>query len=259
MLKTGLVSVTFRKLTPQQIAELVARAGMDGIEWGGDVHVPHGDCACAREVRKLTLDAGLAVASYGSYYRVGEAQDFSFSQALDTAVELGAPLIRVWAGGRGSDDADAAYRAAVAEESREVAAQAAEAGLAVAYEFHGHTLTDTAESALDLLRAADHPNLFTYWQRPRGLSAAQSDASLAAVLPQLANVHVQWSRGLEVFAPTSASEEWRRLLGLAATGPARERFAMIEFVEGDVPEQLLEDAAGLREVVDDICETNPEA
>ena len=40
---TGLVSVTFRDKTPAEIVSEVKKAGLDAIEWGGDVHVPHGD------------------------------------------------------------------------------------------------------------------------------------------------------------------------------------------------------------------------
>jgi hypothetical protein len=43
MIQTGLVSITFRQLSPPAIIDLVRQAGLEGIEWGGDVHVPHGD------------------------------------------------------------------------------------------------------------------------------------------------------------------------------------------------------------------------
>ena len=80
----------------------MVQAGLDGIEWGGDVHVPHGDLRRAREVRDMTRSEAIRIASYGSYYRVGDRAPTSFEKVLDTAVELGAPLIRVWAGKQGS-------------------------------------------------------------------------------------------------------------------------------------------------------------
>jgi hypothetical protein len=43
MIRTGLVSVTFRQLSAEEIIKLVVCAGLEGIEWGGDIHVPHGD------------------------------------------------------------------------------------------------------------------------------------------------------------------------------------------------------------------------
>ena len=42
MIGSSLCSVTFRALTPEEVLELAARAELDAIEWGGDVHVPCG-------------------------------------------------------------------------------------------------------------------------------------------------------------------------------------------------------------------------
>jgi len=67
MLIPGLVSVTFRQLTVEEIGELATECGLQAVEWGGDVHVPPGDFAAARRA----LDTGLKVAAYGSYYRAG--------------------------------------------------------------------------------------------------------------------------------------------------------------------------------------------
>ena len=80
MIRGGLVSITFRKLSARAIIELVTRADLTGIEWGGDVHVPHGEINTAREIAQMTQAAGLLVAAYGSYYRVGvsEADGLAF-------------------------------------------------------------------------------------------------------------------------------------------------------------------------------------
>src|SRR5256885_10789300 len=72
MLHPGLVSVTFRKLPPREVVSLAKQAGLYGIEWNGDVHLPPGDLGKARDLRELTLEAGLQVAAYGSYHRVGQ-------------------------------------------------------------------------------------------------------------------------------------------------------------------------------------------
>ena len=111
MIRGGLVSITFRKLSPRAIIDLVTRANLIGIEWGGDVHVPHGEIRVTRDVAQMTRDAGLLVASYGSYYRVGvsEADGLAFARVLESAIALGAPTLRVWAGNRGSADADESY------------------------------------------------------------------------------------------------------------------------------------------------------
>src|SRR5512137_1553394 len=113
MIKPGLLSITFRKHSPADIIALVRQAQLTSIEWGGDVHVPHGDLARAGEVARQTTDAGLQVSAYGSYYRLGQSETagLPFEKVLETAVALGAPTIRVWAGTVGSQQADAQQRA----------------------------------------------------------------------------------------------------------------------------------------------------
>src|SRR5688500_12319633 len=98
MLIPGLVSVTFRQLAPQEIIALVVEAQLQVIEWGGDIHVPHGDTNQAEIVARWTKDAGLSVAAYGSYYRLATPDQTPFERIVATAVALGAPTIRVWAG-----------------------------------------------------------------------------------------------------------------------------------------------------------------
>lgn len=250
MIRSGLVSITFRALTPEAIVELVARAGLDAIEWGGDVHVPHGDVARARAVRRMTEDAGIAVASYGSYYRVGHGEPVPFAEVVATATALGAPLIRGWAGKRGTAEADAAYWERVIADARHIADLAAAADLVVAFEFHGNTLTDTPAGARRLLAAVDRPNVATYWQPPLGADVAANLASLDAVLPWLTNLHVFSWRVVEgqqrQRLPLAAkADAWRRYLDRAAT-TGRDHVAMLEFVRDDDPAQFLEDAQTLR-------------
>ena len=247
----GLVSITFRQRSPRELVELAARTGLRGIEWGGDVHVPHGDLARAREVAMMTTEAGLATASYGSYYVIGEseADGLSFGRVLETAAALGAPLIRVWAGKRGSAAADAAYRRRVAEEARRVAAAASAAGVRLAFEFHGGTLTDTAESAERLLADTAAAELRCYWQPPVGCAHPQCLESLRLIAPHLANLHVFHWRGSSADRRPLAEGlgEWTDYLRLAAAAPlsATPRWALLEYVRGDDPAQLAADAGAL--------------
>ena len=91
MLIPGLVSITFRQLSPQEIIALVAETQLKVIEWGGDIHVPHGDTKQAATVARWTNEAGLAVAAYGSYYRLATPNQPPFARIVETAVAIGAP------------------------------------------------------------------------------------------------------------------------------------------------------------------------
>jgi sugar phosphate isomerase/epimerase len=244
MLQSGLVSITFRELSPAEIIALVGEAELTGIEWGGDVHVPHGDLEAARLVGQMTRDAGLAVAAYGSYYRVGLEAPVPFEVVLETALALEAPLIRVWAGRQGSAEADDAYRSQVVDDSRRIAELAAAEGVLVAYEYHNNTLTDTVESAVRLLEAVGHSNMRTYWQ-PVGSTTEARLTSLQAVLPWLTNVHVQQTSGGIREMLREGEADWPRYLEVVA-GTTRDHYILIEFVKEDQRANLLEDARTLR-------------
>ena len=101
-MKAGLVSITFRQLSAEKIISLVSEADLDGIEWGGDVHVPHGDVKRADQVKRMTLDSGLNISAFGSYYKFQEHNPDSAAKGprmeavLDTAEALGTPSIRIW-------------------------------------------------------------------------------------------------------------------------------------------------------------------
>lgn len=242
----GLVSITFRKLSPEQIVERARAVRLESIEWGGDVHVPHGDLDRARQVAKLTRDAGLAVAAYGSYYRAGgsELGGLPFQRVLATAVELGAPTIRVWAGKKGSRDATGPDRAAIADDLKRIADLAGGAKVTVSLEHHEGTLTDAIDSHRALLDAA--PQVKTLWQPPHEESVEHNLASLRAVLDRLTNVHVfHWDpRTKEKHPLRNGAAKWRQYLDVIRTHGGT-RHVLLEFVRNDDPEQLPEDAATL--------------
>jgi 3-dehydroshikimate dehydratase len=245
MLHSGLVSVTFRKLSPSEIVDLVRQAQLEGIEWGGDVHVPHGDLARAREVRKVTEDAGLTIPSYGSYYRVGDQEPVPFDAVLASAVELGAPVIRVWAGKKGSDPADPAYRELVQKDAIRIGEMARKANVTVAFEYHGNTLTDTRDSALRLLKACAAGGVQSYWQ-PRGsLTHEESLGDLQSVAPYLSHIHAYYWEGYQRHPLAAGAKAWAVYLkAISAVGG--ERSVLLEFVQDDSPQAFLADAAALK-------------
>jgi 3-dehydroshikimate dehydratase len=250
VIRPGLVSISFRQLSPQEIVALCVESQLEGIEWGGDVHVPHGNLETASEVAKLTRDAGLEVAAYGSYYRAGTRDhDLPFSKVLDSAIALGAPLIRVWAGNRGSADAGPGLRADVAKDLTACGTKAGEAGLAVALEFHGGTLTDTAESAADLMQELEGSGVRLYWQPPVGLPPESAAQGLRHVLPWVDNVHVfAWRKdndGIAKLPLFEGAESWALYLNALRTAD-QDRWALLEFVRDNDPGNLPADAATLR-------------
>jgi sugar phosphate isomerase/epimerase len=251
MFVPGLVSITFRKLTPEEIVNLTRRAGLESIEWGGDVHVPHGKYQVAADVNRMTRDAGLQVACYGSYYRLGrdpnDAKYLPFSKVLDTAAALQAPSIRVWAGTQSSEKADDAYFARCAEDARQCAEYAAMEDIRIVLEYHEQTLTDDPAAAVRLLQEINHPNVQSLWQPPNFRDYDHCLHTLREIKPYLNNLHVfHWTGPENERRPLAeGAERWERYLS-AAHNPVITRHALLEFVADDDPEQLVRDAQTLK-------------
>jgi 3-dehydroshikimate dehydratase len=250
MLYTGLCSITFRQLTVSEIIELTLQAGLDGIEWGADPHVLAGDLEQAACVKKKTEDAGLKVCSYGSYYRATES-DTPFADVLDSAIELGAPIIRIWAGNIGSAEANQRNRDTVAERIRRAVIAAREVDITIALEYHGNTLTDTKESAHRLLKEVGQSDLKLYWQ-PRSGGIFEEDLDeLNAALPYLSHVHCfHWGSGgwNDRHPLLDGVHAWQNYLNIVQAVEG-DRYIILEFVKDDAPEQLLEDAKALKNLL----------
>ncbi len=249
MIRPGLCSVTLRAQSVDAVARLAAECGVGAIEWGGDVHVPPGDAAAARRARVASDAAGVAIASYGSYlFAAGPPIAAESTAVLDTAVALGAPNVRVWAG-FGIVAGSGEYRSLVA--GLAAFAVAADArGITVGLEFHGGTPTATVDGALALLDAVAAPNLSTYWQAPywRGPTTPAADAAeVAAVGGRLSHLHVYEWAGPEDRRPLADGHaRWSAVFD-AARKLGGDRTAFLEFVADDDPDVLRRDAATLHE------------
>lgn len=249
MLLPGLVSVTFRNLAPREIVDACVAAQLEGVEWGGDVHAPPADLDSAREVGQMTREAGLQVAAYGSYFRALS----EFEPVLECARALNAPLVRVWAGKTDAKQAREDDWARVSDELRRACELAHSAGVEVATEFHGGTLTSSGQSARRLLDGV--PGLQSLWQPLRRAAGFEPQieanlADLSAVAPFLRNVHVyEWAddaQGARQARSLQGSAQWPRYVAeLERIGG--DRWLLLEFVPGDDVLVLAREAAALRE------------
>lgn len=245
MIYTGLVSVTFRTLPAEEVIRLAYSAGLTGIEWSGDTHVPAGKLVRARNVGNATRDAGLKVAAYGSYYKVGyETPGAPFDAVLETALALGAPEIRVFAGDSGSKVAREHIWRRVATETQRIADKARSQGISISFEFQANTLNDSPKASLQLLESIDRENVFTYWQPDARLLHDELLQGLEEVVDHVSNMHVfHWAKGRRM-ALSDGEKDWRHYLS-KLWRTKRDHYALIEFVQDDLPSKFERDAETL--------------
>lgn len=245
----GLCSVAFRTLSPAEILVVARKAGVEAIEWGGDVHVLPGDGESARKVSDATAEAGLHCASYGSYLYAGQTSSGGIRAVVETAAALGAPNVRIWTDWVGSDPSEDRRRQ-ITHDVRATAAAAADWGMTVSLEFHAGTLTETAASTCRLLEEADAPNLYSYWQPADGVPVANLLEEWRTLRNHVSHLHVfRWRSFEERWSLADGADLWPLVF---ADLPRRERWngrrvAFIEFVRNDDPSVLVDDARVLHE------------
>lgn len=243
-IRTGLTSVTFRALSISKIVQLAAAAGLDGIEWGGDIHVPAGDIQSAVFALQETEKAGLEVLSYGSYYHGLPEEDFS--PVLESAKALQAPIIRVWAGTLPFEDCPEETFQQLVLAFQHAADQAKPFGIDISFEYHRGTLTQTKEGALALLKAVNRENVFCYWQPNPDISREEQLSELDALGSSVSNLHVFCWTGNNERHPLSEGENLWRDYFAHTPRDGRERAVILEFVENDSEEAFFRDAETLK-------------
>ena len=238
---SGLVSISFRKHSPEQILAAVKSAELDAVEWGGDVHAPHGDLTEAKKIKELSDAYGIKIAEYGSYYAIGKSEPELFDKVLASAKALGASVIRVWAGqGKPSDTySREEYEAAVADAKR-ICDMAK--NITVALECHPNTLTDEYHTAKQFLSDVAKENLKMFWQPNQHRPLEYNLDAIRALLPYIVSVHVFSWRRKEKFPLDVLESDWKQYINLLSSKNIN---YMLEFMHDDNIETLRETAKTL--------------
>ncbi len=235
MIRRGLVSVSFRKLLPEQIIKAVKASGLSEIEWGGDIHVPPENITLAQSVGKMTERAGLSVSSYGSYYRVGVSEKYEtdeFKRVLNTAKCLKAPVIRVWAYNKNFEEAAREEYLTFVAQCRKISKLCEEAKISLAFECHEGTFTNKYMNTLKILGDIGCENVGTYWQPNQFQSNSYNLEAAEALADITFNVHVfHWTKDIRL-PLNDGLDIWKRYAGIfKATG--RDYGFHLEFMHDD--------------------------
>ena len=256
----GLVSISFRSLTPEQIICAVKEAGLTCIEWGSDVHAPCNDPAKLIEVARLMRAAGVKCCSYGTYFKLGVDPLEALLPYIQAAKLLGTNILRLWCGTKASLDYTPQERAELYAQCRAAAAMAEEHGVTLCMECHNWYITDRKESALELMQAVDSPAFRMYWQPNQFFTPEENLAYLRLLSPYITHIHVfNWTSeawvGKDLLPPPGVMPEmyplkeavslWQQYLQCVPNHHA----LLLEFMPDDRVESLPVEAAALKEIV----------
>lgn len=248
----GLVSISFRELSGKELVDVCVKNGIDAIEWGADVHAPATDLQKVKELKAYCVESGISCPSYGSYYHIGvptHEGNVEFSTLLEAAKILEAKTIRIWPSKTASADASPEFLEECVEELKKICSLAEKKGISLAFEYHWNTLTDTAESTLDLIKKTGAPNLKTYWQPNYNRTPPEHLDEIKLLKGHIANVHTYFWDGRTRLPFSEGETVWRSYIGLLKDHDVP---FMFEHLKDDSLDQLRDDTVVLKKLLNEV-------
>ncbi len=234
----GLVSVSFRNRTPEEILKAMQAAGLSVVEWGSDVHVPPEK---ADEIARLQSRYGIKCSSYGTYFRIGVTPMAELENYIRAAKKLGTHILRLWCGHKNGEEYSPEEKAALFALCKTAAEIAEKNGVILCMECHGGTYTNAKETAYELMQSVDSPHFKMYWQ-PNQYKTEEENIAYAKLLsPYVMHLHVFNWKGNEKYPLCAATESWQKYLACFGA----EKTLLLEFMPDGKIETLPEEARAL--------------
>lgn len=242
----GLVSVSFRQHSPQEILEAMKRTNLSCIEWGSDVHAPYNDIKKLQELAKLQKEYGIYCCSYGTYLRLGTDDVNELTHYANAAKTLGTNVLRIWCGDKRENLYLGVEKASFLMEAKRAAQIAEKLGITLCMECHNNTYTETLGGAVELMEYVGSPNFQMYWQ-PNQFKDFESNAEYAKrISPCVKNIHVFNWQGNDKHPLCEAVEIWKKYLACFDG----QKTLLLEFMPDDRIESLEKEAKALDVITD---------
>ena len=247
----GICSVTFRKNSPEEVIKAVSGAGLDCIEWGSDIHAPCDDEEKLKEIARIQNEYNIKCYSYGTYFYIMRDSLDTLPQYIKAAKILGASVLRLWCGIKGSAEHSEKEKDELFCECKKAAQLAEDNGVILCMENHPGSFTDTAQSSLELIEKVNSPHFKMYWQNinitgNEDVELALKEAKLLS--PHTVNIHVAWWVNSKQLHLSEGAMVWEKYLSEFSDG----KCLLLEFIPGGKIEDLPTEAQSLRSIVNSL-------
>ncbi len=241
--RVGLCTIAFSERPLEEVLELAAKTGFDGVElWGKPDHLPltRSDAAVTA-VRDKIKAVGLKGCVYGSYVCLGdgqeaEAKNKDFDRTIRFATLLGAPIVRIWAGTKNSELLNRDEWARIVDDGKRFCERAEKAEVILALEMHPNCATNKARATVELIRQVGSTNLRANYQVIEDEDSYER-ARIAA--PYVVNVHAQTlSKGKERPLLSEGTVDFNKIYEIFKPYGFKGYFE-IEFVRGRTYEEKI--------------------
>ena len=247
MFGCGVVSVSFRQLSVDEVIRYTKEAGLSLIEWGSDVHAPYNDKERLEYIARAQAEAGISCPSYGTYFKLGVDDVETLHGYAEAARILGTKILRLWCGNKNYTDLTPEERDFMISESKKAAKIAEEEGVTLCMECHQKSFTNVLEGALDLMRSVDSKAFRMYWQ-PSTKEGVEYNLEYArGIKDYVDTIHVFYYKDGKKSYLSEGTEEWKRYL---AEFDGRQNL-LLEFMPDGSPETLKGEAASLNALAEE--------
>ena len=243
MFYPGLVSVSFRSLSPEEIVQAMANCGLQYVEWGSDIHAPCTDVERLDQIVALQKKHGITCCSYGTYFRLGVTPMEELPAYIRAAKRLGTNTLRLWAGKKDSQKITPQERDEFFAQCCQAAKIAEDAGVTLCMECHNGTYTQTKDGALELMKHVNSSAFRMYWQP--NLSIEENVEYIRLLKPYIDHVHVYYWDAQTKCPLQKGENHWKTYL--AELGG--DRPLLLEFMHDNRVESLPAEAETLRSFI----------
>ncbi len=240
----GLVSISFRKYSPEEIVVAVKNAGLKCIEWGSDIHAPRNDMERLQKIAKLQEEYGIYCSSYGTYFRLGRDDVNELGEYTAAAKVLGTNILRLFCGKKCAKEFSMEEKKALIADCKKAAEIAEKNNVIFCLESHHDTYTETIEGALELMHEVNSPALRMYWQ-PNQFESDEFNLTYATLVsPYSMHLHAFNWKGEERYPLSLGKNIWKKYLECFE----KNKTILLEFMPDDKLESLKNEAMALIEI-----------
>ena len=241
----GLVSISFRQHTPEEILEEMKRVNLSCIEWGSDVHAPCTDMEGLYKLAALQKKYGICCSSYGTYFRLGETPIEELENYIHAAKILETNILRLWCGNKIGTDMTDKERNEFLSICRQAATIAELNGVRLCMECHKNTFTENPEDAVWLMEKIKSSHFRMYWQPFQWQTVDQNIENAKKIAPYTEHIHVFNWKKTQMLPLAEAVDEWRAFLAQFSSP----RTLLLEFMPKGSINELKSETNALKFIV----------
>ena len=235
-MKLGLCTIAFQEKPLEEVIDIAADYGFDGIEiWGKPPHLPaEYDEGYVKNIRDMAMRKGLMISAFGSYVNpLMPLHQKHFEEAFKIAYALGTDLVRIWSAGGPSNSIASTDKRLILFRLVSLTQWAHFRNIRLGLEMHNNNFTDSVATILEAIEGIGVSALQTYYQPLARADADEPHTAAEKLAAHIVNVHAQnFDENGKGCPIADGVVDYARIVEILSTA-GYNGYLEVEFVHGD--------------------------